>query len=394
MAIATMAVTETSTDKTTDKKRVQCLSDFVNSDLHEKRQEYVFRTPVLASALEPLLADKRDLPMLCLQLNILEYLIPGVIALYYMNMMENPPPLYVRNILGLAFMLGNVILFEERFILMLHYQSHRPVFIRKVDFLNNYVNWILTPFYGIPSGVYKLHHVVMHHVENNHELDISSTEFYQRDRALDFFKYYFRFAVLIYAELPLYCFKTKRWEWMRRSLAGVLFWAGSIFILAKFVCFWATFWVFIMPVFVAFLAMSFGNWSQHMFVDPTRPESNYALTYNCIVTFVNRRTFNDGYHVIHHYNARLHWSELPEHFHSEKVLAKHIEEGALTFRGIHFFDVGMYVMSGRLHKLAEHYVHLGSKETAPMIDEVVGKMRGWLKAMPPVKAKKKPEKYQ
>merc|ERR1719482_825737 len=112
-------------------------------------------------------------------------------------------------------------------------------------------------------------------------------------------------------------------NWLKTILIGVSSWALTIFLLAKFVNFWATFWGLIVPVFVAFLAMSFGNWSQHIFVDPTRPESNYALTYNCIDTFVNRRTFNDGYHVIHHYNARMHWSELPQHFHSEKVLAKH-----------------------------------------------------------------------
>jgi hypothetical protein len=390
----TATITETSTAKTevaTDpgSKKVQVLSDFVNSDLHEARDEYVFRTPGLVSALEGLLVDKRDLPMLCLQLNIAEYIIPGVSFLYYINMMAAPPPLWVRNILGLLYVIGNTLLFQERFILMLHYQSHRPVFQRNLDFMNSYVNWVLTPFYGIPSGVYKLHHVVMHHVENNHELDISSTETYQRDSLLHFLMYYARFALLIYTELPLYCIKTGRWEWLRRIICGVSCWAAGIFCLAKFVNFWATFWVFMVPVFVAFLAMSFGNFSQHIFVDPTRPDNNYALSYNCIDTFVNRRTFNDGYHVIHHYNARMHWSEMPGHFHSEKAQARHLEEGALTFRGIHFFDVGIYVFSGRLHKLAEHYVHLGSKETAPTVKEVEAKMRSWLVRMPAVKAKKK-----
>jgi len=339
--------------------------------------------------LEGLLVDKRDLPMLCLQLNIFEYLIPGIAFIYYINMMANPPPLYVRHILGLLYVLGNTILFEERFILMLHYQSHRPIFQRNLDVLNNYVNWALTPFFGIPCGVYKLHHVVMHHVENNHELDISSTENYQRDSLLGFLTYYLRFAVMIYAELPMYCIKTKRWEWLKKISMGLATWLATIAFLAKVVNFWATFWVLIVPVFVTFLAMSFGNWSQHIFIDPTRPTNNYALSYNCIDTFVNRRTFNDGYHVIHHYNARMHWSEMPEHFHSEGAQKKHQEEGALTFRGLHFFDVGMYVMTGRLQKLAEHYVHLGSKETAPSVKEVEEKMRSWLKKMPAVKAQKK-----
>jgi hypothetical protein len=228
----------------------------------------------------------------------------------------------------------------------------------------------------------------MHHVENNHELDISTTETYQRDSLLGFLMYYARFSLLIYIELPLYCIKTKRWNWLRTILAGVAFWAGGIASLAKFASGWATFWVFVLPAFVAFLAMSFGNWSQHIFVDSTRPENNYALTYNCIDTWVNQRTFNDGYHVIHHYNARMHWTEMPEHFHSKEAQEKHLKEGALTFRGLHFFDVGIYVFSGRLRKLAEHYVHLGSKETAPTVEEVEEKMRSWLKRMPAHKGRK------
>merc|ERR1711871_871089 len=121
----------------------QVLDDFVNSDLHDPRLEYVFRTPFLASALQGLLKDKRDAPMLLLQLNILEYIIPGIFLVYYINMKENPPPLYIRNLVGLMYVLGNTILFLERFILMLHYQSHRSIFIPKVEFLNAYVNWVM-----------------------------------------------------------------------------------------------------------------------------------------------------------------------------------------------------------------------------------------------------------
>lgn len=370
------------------KERVQVLDDFKNSDLDATRQEYVFKTPFLANAFGHLLNDQRDMPMMCLILNIMEYVIPGVSLLYYINLMENPPSLYVRNLCGAAYVIGNVLLFEERFILMMHYQSHLPIFKRSFNILNSFVCWIMAPFYGIPSGVYRLHHVIMHHRENNHELDISSTETYQRDSLLCFLMYYIRFAALIYLELPLYCIKTARWKHLATVSLGCASWLGGIVALAKFVDFWATFWAFIVPALVAFLAMSFGNWSQHIFVDPSRPESNYHLTYNCIDTPNNRRTFNDGYHVIHHYKAGEHWSVLPQHFHSEEAMKKHEEEGAITFRQIHFFDVGLYVMSGRLRQLAKYYVHLGPKETAPTVDEVVDKMRSWLKRMPAVKAKK------
>lgn len=370
-------------------KKTQLLGDFINSDLKIERQEYVAETPVLSKWLGSLLADKRDMPMVNLQLNILSYLVPGVSLIYYIFMKENPPPGYVCHILGFLYVIGNTILFQERFILMLHYSTHRPTFVRNCTFLNNYVNWVLTPFYGIPCGVYRIHHCVMHHIENNHEWDISSTETYQRDSLLHFLMYYLRFSVMIYIEVPIYCIKAKRWDGLKECAVGMVTWASAVACLAKFVNFWATFWTLLIPVVICFLAMSFGNWSQHIFVDPAKPESNYHLTYNCIDSWVNQRTFNDGYHVIHHYNARMHWSEMPEHFHSETAQAKHLEEGALTFRGIHFFDVGILVMTGRLDKLAKHYVHLGSAETAPSLQAIEQRMRSWLKPMAAVKGAKK-----
>jgi hypothetical protein len=54
--------------------------------------------------------------------------------------------------------------------------------------------------------------------------------------------------------------------------------------------------------------------SQHIFVDPTKPDSDYTLTYNCVAHADNQQTFNDGYHSIHHLNSRTHWSEMPQKF--------------------------------------------------------------------------------
>ena len=50
------------------------------------------------------------------------------------------------------------------------------------------------------------------------------------------------------------------------------------------------------------------------FLDPAQPESPYGCTYNCINALDNCKTFNDGYHIVHHVNSRLHWSEMPHDF--------------------------------------------------------------------------------
>ncbi len=60
------------------------------------------------------------------------------------------------------------------------------------------------------------------------------------------------------------------------------------------------------------------------------------MTYSCVAHADNQRSFNDGYHVQHHLNSRLHWSELPARF--LKMMAQHAAaDGALT--GISLPDV-------------------------------------------------------
>uniref|UniRef100_A0A7S1LSC8 Fatty acid desaturase domain-containing protein n=1 Tax=Alexandrium catenella TaxID=2925 RepID=A0A7S1LSC8_ALECA len=359
--------------------RVQVLSEIDNADLKAARNEYHFRTPFLVTALSPLLKDKRDEPMLCLMLNIVQVIGTGAPLVYSLNIFYPDLSLAVRNLVGLAYMLTVVLLFQERFTLMLHFSSHRVIFHN--DILNGMLNWVFAPFFGVPCGVYKLHHVIMHHIENNHELDMSSTETFQRDSLIDLFKYWVHFALLIWVELPYYCFKTQRYEWAANLAIGLCLWAAPVALLARYVNFTATMWVFVVPHIFSMSVMAFGNWSQHIFVNPQKHESNYGLTYNCMDTPGNQTTFNDGYHIVHHLNARLHWSEVPDYFYQTKE--KHLEGGALTFRGLHFFDVGILVFTGRLRKLAQHYVHLGDAKDAPTVEAVEEKLREWLKPVPP-----------
>lgn len=359
-------------------KTVQTLDEVKNSDFTAPRNEYHFRTPFLTKALMGQLKDKRDEPMVCLQLNILQYVIPGISLVYYVNL--NDFSVFAKNMVGLVYVVLLAVLFFERFILMLHFSSHRAIYHSEA--LNLLPNWVFAPIFGVPSGVYKLHHVIMHHIENNHDLDISSTEFYQRDSWLGFLGYWLRFTFLIWLELPAYAFRTKRYQHFQGIVGGMAVWLGTAYVLSSCVSFRATMWVLVVPHYVAMSAMSFGNWSQHILVDPKQPDSNYALTYNCLDSPTNRTTFNDGYHIIHHANARLHWSEMPQAFYDSRE--KHLNSGAMTFRGVHFFDVGILVMTKQLRKLAEHYVHLGTKDTAPTVQAVEEMLRERLKPMAPV----------
>jgi len=369
----------TKTDGKAGVKRVQCLDDIENSDLTAARNEFHFRTPYLVDRLSGLLKDQRDVPMLSLMLNIAEYFMIGVPFVFGINLYRPELPLYVRNLAGLVYVVTYVILFQERFTLCLHFSSHRKMFDNK--FLNCINGYLFAPFFGIPPGLYHIHHVLMHHTENNHGLDASATEEFQRDSLVAFLTYWYRFLLRIHVDLSYYGYATKKYDWLAKSYISLTVWGGSIYFLATKVNFVATMWVLVVPHIFAMSVMAFGNWSQHIFVNPADCQSNFGLTYNCMDTPVNQTTFNDGYHVVHHLNARLHWTEMPAYFYQTRQ--KHIDNGAITFRGVHFFDVGALVMTGQVRKLAEkYYVHLGSKETAPTVDEVEAKLHTWLKPVP------------
>jgi len=242
---------------------------------------------------------------------------------------------------------------------MLHFTEHKRLFKREYNYLNYIIPYILAPFYGLPSGVYKLHHCVMHHLENNvFPWDISSTEPYKRDTIVGYLQYWAYWIWAIWVLTPYYLIKRKRWNLFTQCAVNLIAFFVILFALSWFNPL-ATFYVFLLPVFLGTLALSFGNYSQHIFINPANPKSNFGLAYNCINCPDNMRTFNDGYHIVHHIHSQLHWSELPSGF--LKNLDKHIEEDAIIFRGIGFFDVGFFVVTGQLNKLAKYYVRICDK---------------------------------
>jgi len=340
----------------------------VNYDTKSTRKEYMFKMPAaMHAAMAPALMDKRDSIMLDLMFNITVVAIPSLIFQFLLPASLQPYSAYF-GVLHIAMTYG---LFVQRFILCLHYSEHRRLFRAGSVFtlLHGYCPYILCPVFGIPCGVYRLHHVIMHHLEDNIcPMDLSSTMPYQRDSVLHFLMYWARHTFAVHLELPYYAIKTQRYDVAVQAAFSDVFWFAMVYYLY---CInpTATTYTFILPYFISSFAMMFGNWSQHIFVDPARPTVDYALTYNCINHIENLYTFNDGYHIVHHINSRIHWAEMPQRF--LKELPKYAEEGAITFSGLHFFQVGLYVFTGQWSALAKAYVHLTD---SPMSDEEVIKM--------------------
>ncbi|MGZ4034534.1 MAG: fatty acid desaturase, partial [Bacteroidia bacterium] len=167
------------------------------------------------------------------------------------------------------------------FILMLHLTSHRPLFKKEYKFMNNFIPWVIGPFFGETPESYFAHHLGMHHAENNMPEDLSSTMKFQRDSFKDFMKYYFDFIIFGIVGLAKYLKRKNRMLIRKKFLFGeISFWVVAIALL--FFNFKATLFVFVIPVFVVRFLMMAGNWGQHAFVDKNNPKNNFTNSINCV----------------------------------------------------------------------------------------------------------------
>ncbi len=305
--------------------------------------------------------DRRDLPFIKLTAILTLTVVPTGVALFL--------PGGFRWWLA-AVHLALVVYFMGPFVLMLHNTSHRKLFKRSWAWMNQYIPWVLGPFFGESPETYFAHHVGMHHPENNLEDDLSSTLPYRRDSLVDFLRYFSSFFFGGIVALMRYFSQRGRRALMFRCLIGEVFFLVGVVALA-FLSWRATLVVFALPFVVTRFAMMAGNWGQHAFIDPASPENNYRNSITCINSDYNRRCFNDGYHIGHHLKSTRHWTEMPDEFSSN--VEKYAAEGAIVFEGIDFFGVWLSLMLRRYDWLARRFVALG--ETRPSNDEIVALLR-------------------
>lgn len=162
-------------------KRFETIVSLIDADLNAKREEYLFEAPGFVKRwAENAIRDKRDMPMVHLIFNLC-CLIPVLMTSFFVS----------NTWLGFGLYLATFATFQARFLLLLHYSSHRPLFKAQYSLLNQFLPMVVCNFFGLPPGVYFLHHCVMHHIENNvFPWDVSSTEPYQRDNFLHFLFYW------------------------------------------------------------------------------------------------------------------------------------------------------------------------------------------------------------
>ena len=317
--------------------------------------------------------DERDLPFLYLTLRISLILIPLGLLLYLP---------FVTGWAWWALVLGyqyvNNIKFKGPYGLMLHCTSHRPMYKPAYAFMNNYLPWVVGPFFGHTPETYYSHHIGMHHAENNLPDDESSTMNYQRDSVRGFLGYFVAFFFFGLSELVSYLFKRDRVKLAWKAVAGevsfVLLCVGLGFVNLP-----ATVAVFIVPLLLSRVVMMLGNWTQHSFVDAADPGNPYKNSITCINVKYNHKCWNDGYHISHHFRPGLHWTEHPTFF--LKTLDKYAQHQAIVFDGADYLKIFVSLMTRRYDVLARHVVNINGN-TFANDEEVIAVLKARTQRIP------------
>jgi fatty acid desaturase len=299
--------------------------------------------------------DERDLPFIYLTIRISLILIP-LSALLFMPFIT---AWVWWAVAAVHFFVSN-FRFKGPFGLMLHCTSHRQFFKPEYGWMNNYLPWILAPFFGHTPETYYSHHIGMHHPENNLEDDDSSTMTFQRDSFRSFLAYFGRFFVVGVRNLLNYLRQKNRPKLATRALTGEIVF-GTVCVLLCFVSWPAVVMVFLLPLVIYRLIAMLGNWTQHAFVDFEDPGNAYKNSITCINVKYNKKCWNDGYHISHHIRPAMHWTEHPTFF--LKTIDKYAQNRAIIFDGLDFLQIFFLLMRGKYDVLARHMVNVNGTFT-------------------------------
>ncbi len=304
------------------------------------------------------LLDVRDLAFVRLGFRAGGVLVPLAVLLYLL------PP-WLAGLLGLPYLWLLYARFGGPVLLMMHALFHRRSFTGPGRWLDRFLRHGLPMLYGLQPFAYVPHHLLMHHHENNGDLDLSSTLGYRRDDWRDFLRYWVRFMLGDNLRLARYLLARRRERAVLRYLAGsfaCLAIVAGLMVLAPV----ATLVVFVLPYFLTRFFLMAGNWAQHAFIDPENMggprDGDGKVDLGDAVILVNatqnQRCFNDGYHAVHHRHPGLHWAEMAARFQAD--WRYYAQRRVLVFDGIPNTQVIWWCLMRRNYAyLAGHLAGMG-----------------------------------
>jgi len=220
---------------------------------------------------------------------------------------------------------------------MAHNQMHVPMW--KSSVLNVITDMWITCFYGFPVFAWIPTHNRNHHRFTNKEPD--NTRTYRFSEANNFW------TIVTYPSISgsvqLWAIKEylkERWKLNKKEFFYCIL---QITVLVSwYAVFFYINWLFallyvVIAHQVALYVVMFFNYIQHVHADE---ESEYNHSRN-IVGPLNFFLFNNGLHTVHHMNANLHWSKLPE---AHKKI-EHLIDPALNEKSFWGYLFKAYILS-------------------------------------------------
>ena len=202
---------------------------------------------------------------------------------------------------------------------ILHNHVHLP--FTRFKRLNRWLDWSLGFCTGMTAGNWRLTHVHAHHVEHLKESLPSRREF---------FDYQEHETVYTFGNAALHCISSAgpqfwlpvkagwtkgiRSKSFRSPLYRYVFWENitiysivlALFIYSPFV----TSLFILLPYALVYIISRHIDFITHTDIEDER----YGYATVCVIPKYNSRYWNFGYHIAHHENPKLHWSELPAAF--------------------------------------------------------------------------------
>ena len=214
----------------------------------------------------------------------------------------------------------------------------------------------LALLFSLPTGQIQsgVAHVMQHHRENAGELDAFESSGYDHASLLDFYRYMTSHVFYqIFLITPFLYFRQRgRPDLAAIQLKGNLLYIGLFVLLALYSWQIALAYMLVPWLATAFI-LGLNNWIQHPFYGGRSDGENYLTnTVTLLETPVN--FLNEGYHLVHHHRAGLHWSENPQAF--AAMREQMVAADSLVFRDLGVPDLFLYLtVLGDFDRLARKF---------------------------------------
>lgn len=177
---------------------------------------------------------------------------------------------------------------------------------------NIFLAYVLNPLNLRVPFFYNMHHLYIHHVENNGVDDVQSTILYDRRSFFDFCKFSLFFALDSTAGFMAisYLAKKKKYRQIRIAVGGFIFWYAVVIGLWLLDPVAATF--ILCYRFASLFGSSFGAFAWHGFADADDPENIARNTINIVASIDAHGYFGNFPHIVHHLCPGLHWSKVAQ----------------------------------------------------------------------------------